>query len=136
MKMANEALNHMPNMQLSTKQSSVEAFSGTKVAVNAKHWQHFGCPVYVTDKQIQDQKFIHKWKDRARVGIYLGTSPLHARNVALVLNLWTGLVSPQFHVRFDSKFQTMRRSFGEYQPTSEWQVKCGFLSAKDNTKKV
>ena len=46
------------------------------------------------------------------------------------------MVSPQFHVRFDSKFQTMRRSFGEHQPPSEWQVKCGFVSRKDNAKRV
>ena len=29
-------------------------FSGTKVAINAKHWQHFGCPAYVTDEQIDE----------------------------------------------------------------------------------
>jgi hypothetical protein len=32
-----------------------------------------------------------KWEERARVGINLGTSPLHARTVALVLNIETGL---------------------------------------------
>ena len=68
-------------------------FSGTKVAINTKHWQHFGCPVYVIDKQIQKQGFIHKWKDRAQVGVYLGISPLYAWNIALVLSLQTGMVS-------------------------------------------
>ena len=51
------------------------------------------------------------------------------------MSLQTGLVSPQFHVRFDTKFQTMRKSFGELQPTSEWQVKCGFVSGQQQKQK-
>ena len=135
-KMASESLNHTPNLQLDSRQSAMEAFSGTQVTINPKHWQHFGCPIYVADRQIQDQKPIHKWADRSRVGIYLGTSPLHARNVALVLSLQSGLVSPQFHVRFDPKFQTLRKSFGEKQPASEWQIKCGFIAKKSTKKEV
>jgi len=55
-------------------------------------------------------------------------SPNHARNVALVLSLKTGLASPQFHVVFDSKFETMRRRFGEEEtPRSYWQSKCHFI---------
>ena len=34
-------------------------------------------------------------------------SPKHSRSVALVLNPRTGLVSPQFHVKFDSTFTTV-----------------------------
>ncbi|KAL7466170.1 hypothetical protein ACHAXS_006459 [Conticribra weissflogii] len=48
-----------------------------------------------------------KWDPRARLGIYVGRSPNHAGNVALVLNPKTGLVSPQFHVVFDDEFTTV-----------------------------
>jgi hypothetical protein len=52
-----------------------------------------------------------KWTDRSRIGIYLGRSPIHARSVALVLNIDTGRVSPQYHVQFDPSFQTIRKSW-------------------------
>ena len=42
------------------------------------------------------------------MGIYLGHLPVHAENVALVLNPSTGHVSPQYHVVFDNKFTTVR----------------------------
>ncbi|KAL7464856.1 hypothetical protein ACHAXS_005184 [Conticribra weissflogii] len=48
-----------------------------------------------------------KWEPRARLGIYVGRSPHHAGNVALVLNPITGLVSPQFHIAFDDDFTTV-----------------------------
>ena len=50
---------------------------------------------------------VPKWEPRARLGIYLGRSPAHAGNVALVLNPKTGLVSPQYHVVFDDDFTTV-----------------------------
>ena len=37
----------------------------------------------------------------------MGQSPIHNRNVALVLNIHTGYVSPQFHVKFDETFRTV-----------------------------
>ncbi len=37
----------------------------------------------------------------------MGRSPAHAKNVALVLNPKTGLVSPQFHVVFNDCFTTV-----------------------------
>ena len=68
----------------------------------------FGCPCYILDARLQsDPKGVPKWEPRARVGIYLGRSPAHASNVALVLNPKTGLVSPQFHVVFDDDFTTV-----------------------------
>lgn len=41
------------------------------------------------------------------MGIYLGHSPCHAGNVALVLNPKTLQVSPQFHLVFDDEFLTV-----------------------------
>jgi hypothetical protein len=44
-----------------------------------------------------------------------------------------GLASPQFHVRMDSTFQTMRRLFGEQLPLSKWQEKCHFTKVQETT---
>ena len=41
------------------------------------------------------------------MGIFVGHSPDHASDVALVLNPRTGLVSPQYHVVFDDSFSTI-----------------------------
>eukprot|EP00957_Ditylum_brightwellii_P007745 586003-Ditylum_brightwellii.AAC.1 len=48
-----------------------------------------------------------KWDLKARVGIYVGHSPFHAGNVALVLNLQTCHARPQYHVVFDNEFSTV-----------------------------
>ena len=56
------------------------------------------------DENLQTGKPFNKWKQCARVGIYLGQSPIHNRNVVLVLNQNTGHVSPQFHVWQPSTF--------------------------------
>jgi hypothetical protein len=46
----------------------------------------------------------------------------------------TGLTSPQFHVKFDPTFQTLRQSFGGQSPPSGWQAKCGFTLEKGKSK--
>ena len=124
LRMANDSINHMPDIK--RKDIPIERFAKTKVATNPNHWYHFGCPVYVLDDKIQSGQKINKWSERARVGIYLGYSPQHARTVALVLSLSTGLVSPQFHVRADTRFQTLRKAFDNEYPKSQWQDKCHF----------
>ena len=48
-----------------------------------------------------------KWEPRCCIGIYLGHSPFNAGSVALLFNLITGLVLPQFHVVFDDFFSTV-----------------------------
>ena len=53
----------------------------------------------------------------------MGRSPNHGRNIALVLDQTTGLVSPQFHVVFDTCFNTVKYDkYDQY-----WQSKAGFL---------
>jgi hypothetical protein len=69
---------------------------------------HFECPTYALKKELQDHKKIRKWSDRTRVGINLGYSSRHALNVSLVLNLQTGLVSPQYHCQYDDLFETIQ----------------------------
>jgi Reverse transcriptase (RNA-dependent DNA polymerase) len=79
---------------------------------------------------------ISKWLERARIGIYLGKSPRHARSVALVLNPQTGNVSPQYHVKFDDTFETVRGIVDDNHAT--WKVKCGFtkVTAQSNKTKL
>lgn len=125
---ANDILNS--TWDLKRKHVSLEKFTSTPVQDNLKHWAPFGCPVYVVEKAIQDGKSFNKWKTKARVAIYIGRSPNHARSVAMCLSLQTGLVSPQFHFRLDPTFQTMRKAFRISMPISEWQSKCHFASGK------
>ena len=125
MRMANDIMNETPNMQDIHKRTSEQLFSATIVQHNVKHQKTFGCPVYVLDSKLQSGNIFHKWNARSKVGIYLGRSPQHSRNVALVLDRYTGLVSPQFHVVHDNKFETVKQE--EYE--SRWQTKAGFISA-------
>ena len=73
---------------------------------------NIGChlDVYVLDNAIQSGICIHnKWEYRSKLGLYLGRSPNHRHNVALVLDRTTRLVSPQFHVTFDPRFYTTKQ---------------------------
>ena len=123
LRQATEILNSSPSMQDAKRRSPSEIFSKTRAMLNTKHFQTFGCPAYVLDNNLQHSSPFHKWKQRSKVGIYLGLSPTHGRNVALVLNRTTGLVSPQFHVKFDSSFHSVEQD--TYQ--SQWQNKAGFI---------
>jgi hypothetical protein len=129
-RMANEVLNSTPCPQLETRQTPQQVFDRTKVLPNPKHFNPFGCPVYVLATPLQNGSGYHKWKERSRVGIYLGSSPLHGRNIALVLDPRTGLVSPQHNVRFDANFDTVTTCVS----TSLWQEKAGFLSKRESKK--
>jgi hypothetical protein len=85
-----------------------ELFSGTERQVELTDLHPFGCPVYVLDSKLQSGNgSIPRWEPRSRVGVYLGHSSEHAGSVALVLNLTTGHVSPQFHCVFDDDFTTV-----------------------------
>lgn len=133
MKMANEAHNATPNPKSTEGYSPLQMVSKSKVATNPKHWRHFGCPVYVVEADLQGNKGIfHKWRDRATLGVYLGRSPQHSRSVGLVLDLKTGLVSPQFHLKYDRMFQTVRGKTTE----SEWQTKAGFMALPEKGKQA
>jgi Reverse transcriptase (RNA-dependent DNA polymerase) len=127
MRMANDSYNSLPSLKRKDGRSPLSVFAGVKVQINQRHWHHFGCPVYVLDDHLQKGQRINKWKSRARVGVYLGRLAQHAQSVALVLSLQSGLVSPQFHVAFDSAFHTMRQEMGDDLPPSLWQQKTGFV---------
>jgi hypothetical protein len=112
----------------------MELFSNSNVAPNLRHEHPFGCPVYVLDRRIQGNMKAPKWESRGRLGIYLGTSEYYAKTVGLILSTSTGLVSPQFHLKFDDEFISVSPRINNNIPISEWQFKCGFLLAKTKVK--
>jgi hypothetical protein len=107
--------------------SRLEQFSGMNCGFRMKDNHAFGCPVFALQNDLAAGNKIPKWSPRARLGLNLGPSPSHARNVYLVLNLQTGLVSPQFHCRFDDFFETTRFSGHDIVTSGHWKQAAGFL---------
>lgn len=124
MKNSNACLNDTPNMQSKSKQTSAQLFSGSDIADNQKFRIPFGAPCYILQQPLQSNLPFYKWKNRAVRCLYLGQSPLHARNISLVLNLFTGLVSPEFNVAHDTSFATVSDDSTKYQ----WALKAGLES--------
>jgi hypothetical protein len=68
----------------------------------------FDCPVFVLEPYLQQGHKIPKWQPREHQTVYLGHSPKHAQTVPIILNLKTGLCSPQYHVVFNDYFTSMK----------------------------
>jgi hypothetical protein len=119
---ANHALNSTPFGGES--KSPVEKFCGFEAAPTLDQHHPFGCPAYALDGKIQSGKKAPKWELRARLAINLGPSLQHAGSVGLVLSLSTGLVSPQFHVRYDDAFETLQQGAGRV--PCRWQQLAAF----------
>jgi hypothetical protein len=92
--------NSTPRRQQSL--TPIEAYSTVQICPKLQHYHVFGCPAYVFTNHYGNTN--GKWNARARLGTYIGISPHHARSVHLILNPLTGLVSPQYHVKFDDLF--------------------------------
>jgi hypothetical protein len=106
----------------------VEAFSGALVRPQILHFHPPFCPACVLYSRLQGGgKRPNKWVRRSRIALYLGSSPHHARLVALVLSPTTGYVSPQFHLKYDDFFETVRE-FNAL-PESKWQQLACFVTA-------
>ena len=116
--------NNTPNAESGI--APIEVFSRTPSYGQAlKHMHTWGCPVYVLEPKLTDAGGkIPKWKPRSRRGQYLGKSPVHAETVALVRNLRTGYLSPQYHVVYDDAFKTVYAS--DDKPPPEWEDMCIF----------
>ena len=127
LRMASDTFNNAPNLNHDDGLTPLQIASRSEVNCNIKHRHTFGSPVYVLESELQQNKTYSKWKDRAQVGIYLGPSPHHNRNVALVLNRKTGLVSPQFHVKHDNFFETVK----EIPSVNDWKTKAGFMVQRE-----
>ena len=79
-----------------------------QVKLDVSNFHTIGFPCYVLDHRLQSgNSMIPKWEPRARMGLYVGHSPSHAANVALIFNSYTGHISLQFHVIFDDNFMTV-----------------------------
>jgi hypothetical protein len=101
--------------------SRLELFSSIRVGSNMKHLHTFGCPVFALSNALAAGNVIPKWSPRACIGLNLGPSPMHARNLYLILNLHTGLVSPQYHCCFDDFFEMTRHGSPEVSDNVTWQ---------------
>ena len=133
MRHANDVANAMPKK--GEDSSPLEKFSGVKVVPKLRHFHAFGCPTYILDNTLQSGQCAPKWRQRSRLGVYLGPSPNHAWSVALVLNLRTGHVSPQFHVKFDDFFKTVQKKPTDLDaPEPEWKYLSGFAIQKGQSK--
>lgn len=85
----------------------ISQFSNSNAIFNVADEHTFGCPVCVLDDSLQSGSSIPKWNSRVRVGAYVGKSPFHAQSVSLIMNVETGLISPQCHCLNDDKFTTV-----------------------------
>ena len=106
------------------KRSPVQKFAGTEDISVLSDFHTFGCPTYNFDPKLQQgQSQGSKWDDRSRVGIYLGPSREHSSNVLLVLLPDRNLVSPQFHVKHDDRFETttypLLKNIGRWQGVTQ-----------------
>jgi hypothetical protein len=90
-----------------------------------KHMHTFGCPVFTLQNALASGNTLFRWSPRARLGLNLGPSPNHARNVYLALNLVTGCVSPWYHCKFDDFFETTRHGGPDVSGTICWQQLTG-----------
>jgi hypothetical protein len=86
-----------------------------------KHVHTFACPVFALQNTLAAGNAVPTWSPRAQLGLNLGPSPMHARKVYLVLNLSTGLVSPQYHCCFDDFFETTKYGGLDVSVSSTWQ---------------
>ncbi len=115
--------NSLPVLEDSTLR--LELFSSICVGCNMKHVHTFGCPVFALQNALASGKSLPRWSPHVRLGLNLGPSPMHARNVYLVLNLIIRCVSPQYHCRFDDFFETTRYGGPDVSGTICWQQLAG-----------
>ena len=114
--------NHIPNEV--TGIAPIEIFTQTTSDGQALRSSHpWGCPAYVLDPRLTAAGAkIPKWQPRSRRGQYVGVSPVHAENIAVIRNLQTGYLSPQYHIVFDDWFETVYA--GEAEEPPDWEAMC------------
>ncbi len=125
----NVALLHNSLPVLEDGTSRLELFSSICVGCNMKHVHTFGCPVFALQNALTSGNQLPQWSPRIRLGLNLGPSPMHARNVYLVFNLITECVSPQYHCCFDDFFETTHHGGPDVSCTICWQQLAGLDQA-------
>ncbi len=116
----NAALLHNSLPMLEDGTLRLELFSSIQVGCNMKHVHTFACLVFALQNALASGNFLPRWSPRARLGLNLGPSRTHARNVYLVLNLMTRCVSPQYHCQFDDFFEMTRHGGPDVSDTICW----------------
>ena len=107
----------------------LELFSSIHVGMKLKHMHTFGCPVFALQNELSSGGTIPHWSPCTRLGINLGPRPAHAHNIYLILNLYMGCVSPQFHCRFDDFYETVKHGGPDVSVPSIWQQLAGLVTA-------
>ena len=114
--------NRIPNRI--TGLTPLEAFTKTKSDHTEIRRAHvWGSPAFVLDPCLQDGHKIPKWDKRSRRAQFMGYSSEHSSLVAMVRNLQTNHVSPQFHLIHDDNFETILNDLGMDHHLSEMTVK-------------
>jgi hypothetical protein len=108
--------------------SRLECFSSIRIGSKMKHHHAFGFPVFALENDLAAGSSILHWSPHAHLGVNLGSSPSHARNVYLVLNLHTGCISPQYHCQFDNFFEMVKHSGPDVSVPSAWQQLFGLTA--------
>jgi hypothetical protein len=105
--------------------SRLECFSSIRTGSKMKHHHAVVCPVFALENNLAAGNLIPHWSPHTCLGVDLGPSPLHARNIYLILNLHKGCVSPQYHCRFDNFFDMVRHGGPDISVASAWQQLSG-----------
>jgi hypothetical protein len=126
--------NNLPVLEDDTNR--LELFSSIQVGSNLRHVHTFGCPVFALRNMLAYKNQLPRWSPCTHLGLNLGPSPMHARNVYLVLNLATGCVSPQYHCHFNNFFETTRHDALDVSGTICWQQLANLDCAKTVLSKV
>ena len=88
--------------------SNHQKFTGERPPIKPTDFHVFGCPSYVLDEKLQNNKGgLSKWANRSRLGVYVGHSNAHAGNVLLIYNPQSTHSSPQYHCILDDGFSSI-----------------------------
>ncbi len=113
--------------EIFTQYSGISSYS--QGSTNIKHVHTFASLVFALQNALASGKLLPRWSPCARLGLDLGPSPTHARNVYLVLNVRTGCVSPQYHCRTDDFFEMTHHGRPDVSDTICWQQLAGLSCA-------
>ena len=101
--------NRIPSVK--TGLSPMDLWSKTRFPMQKLLSLHvWGCPVYVLEKNLADGKSIGRWKAKSQRMVYMGYSDRHSSDVPLVLNPFTGSITPQWNIVIDDWFATVATS--------------------------
>ena len=98
--------NHSP----SQTNNALLSASSISSSPSLDHFHPFGSPVYILNRSLADGNSIPRWQPRSHLGIYLGRSPNHAKDVSLILDLTTNYISAKYHIIYDNKVETTTNS--------------------------